>query len=209
MTYSLLPPYLGGGVGKILCRPCFPLTSFAQCSQEIPSLTLVLNHTYNHLSFPLRSVLSSSLGSLENDSKSYKNTSYRYPHLQVQSYSGRLKFCARQKYCARHFRRKFEALPDELESYFFLNEWARNSDSEYPIKNWLFSFLLCLFSIPKKSIFFRLFFSLITCGKAKQFLVFSSALSWRAYHSWSSIGFWIFGIFISSEFQKSGPPNGQ
>jgi hypothetical protein len=29
-------------------------------------------------------------------------------------YSGRLKFCAPQKYCLRHFRRDFEALPDEL-----------------------------------------------------------------------------------------------
>jgi hypothetical protein len=31
-------------------------------------------------------------------------------------YSGGVKFWTRQKYCAQHFRRKVEALPDELES---------------------------------------------------------------------------------------------
>jgi hypothetical protein len=71
-----------GGRGQPLHMTIFTdLTYYSPCSQEIPSLTLVLIHTYSQMSFPPQSVLSSPLVSLENDSKSYKNTSYRHPHM--------------------------------------------------------------------------------------------------------------------------------
>ncbi len=62
--------------------------------------------------------------------------------------------------------------------------WFRISN-----KKLTFFFFTMSFFNSKKINFFWLFFSLITCGEAKQFLVFSVALSWRAYHSWSSIHF--------------------
>jgi hypothetical protein len=92
---------------------------------------------------------------------------------------------------------------------------------------WLLSFLMSFFN-SKKIDFLRLFFSLITCGEAKQFSVFAITLSWRAYQPWSSfhfsydvlgkkilkklaqkLGFLMLSKFTSSEYQKSGPPNGQ
>jgi hypothetical protein len=79
--------------------------------------------------------------------------------LSRDRYSRRLKICARQKYWAQHFRRKFEALPDKLESYFFLKKEQENLIQNIQYKIYFFLFFFCLFSIPNKSIFLALFFT--------------------------------------------------
>ncbi len=94
-------------------------------------------------------------------------------------------------------------------------------------KNWLFSFLICFFQFQKKKFFPGSFLLSFPVAWANNFR-FSITLSWRAYQPWSSnnfsydvlckknlakisskVRFLIFPKLTSSEYQKSGPPNGQ
>jgi hypothetical protein len=79
------------------------------------------------------------------------------PGFPVLVYSRQLKFYARQKNCARYFRRIFETLPNALESYIIFVKW-KSKKVWFRICNKrinFFLFLIWFSSIPKNVLFFH------------------------------------------------------